>query len=243
MPARYVTCAAAIGFANDLKIAHYVKIPPRQTFTAQVVATVFSTFIYTALLNYQMNEIPNVCTKDAPNGMSCPTIHTFFTASVLWGTLGPKKMFGVGGQYTVLMAAWPIGALIPVVVWLVRKRFPGQKWMRQISPVVFLSGALNWAPYNLSYVITSVWLGWLSWIWCKNRYLDFWSKYNFVTSAGFSCGIALTGIIIFFALDSRGVALNWWGNDVIYQGCEDTPCVLLPLEPGEHFGPGLGDFH
>ncbi|MCV5191696.1 OPT/YSL family transporter, partial [Escherichia coli] len=35
----YVTCAHAVWFANDLKLAHYVKIPPKHTFAAQVVAT------------------------------------------------------------------------------------------------------------------------------------------------------------------------------------------------------------
>ena len=26
----------------------------------------------------------------------------------------------------------------------------------------------------------AVWIGFLSWIWCKNRHLAFWSKYNFI---------------------------------------------------------------
>ena len=34
-------------------------------------------------------------------------------------------------------------------------------------------------------------VAWLSWIYTKNRYLGFWSKYNFVLSASFSSGIAI----------------------------------------------------
>ncbi len=39
----YVTCAHAIAFSNDLKLAHYVKLPPRHAFTGQLVATFIST--------------------------------------------------------------------------------------------------------------------------------------------------------------------------------------------------------
>ncbi|KAK1760196.1 OPT oligopeptide transporter protein-domain-containing protein [Echria macrotheca] len=238
-----VTPDLAISFANDLKLAHYVKIPPRQTFMAQVVATVVSTFICTGILNYQMNEIPHVCTREAPDNMSCPGINTFFTASVLWGTIGPQRVFGTGGQYTILMIGWPLGVLVSLGIWFLQRRLPQQKWLRQIHPVLILLGGLIWAPYNLSYAIPSVWIGWLSWIWCKNRFLGFWSKYNFVLSAAFTTGISLAGTVILFALEMQGVELKWWGNDVVSRGCEGDFCVLKTLGPGEYFGPGPGQFH
>jgi hypothetical protein len=77
----YITTAQAVYFSNDLKLAHYIKIPPRHTFIAQVVATLVSTFVCTGILNYQLNGIPNVCTSAASFGMSCPGINTFFTAA------------------------------------------------------------------------------------------------------------------------------------------------------------------
>lgn len=70
----YVTCAHAISFANDLKIAHYVKvsrqpqlfthahltifdqIPPRHTFSAQMVATLISTLVCTGVMNFQVSN-------------------------------------------------------------------------------------------------------------------------------------------------------------------------------------------
>ncbi|KAK3317272.1 OPT oligopeptide transporter protein-domain-containing protein [Cercophora scortea] len=238
----YVTCAHAVWFANDLKLAHYIKIPPRQTFMAQVVATLVSTFICVGVLNFQMNDIPNVCTKEAPNKMTCPGINTFFTASVLWGTIGPKKVFGVGGQYSALMVGWPFGVVVAVAIWGLQRRFKEQKWMRQIHPIALLAGAINWAPYNLSYVTPSVAIGWLSWIWCKNRFLGFWAKYNFVLSAAFTTGISIAAVVTFFALDWNNVEVDWWGNSVVSMGCEDDPCVLKTLADGEHFGPDPGHF-
>ncbi len=185
-PLSYVTCAHAVWFANDLKLAHYVKIPPRQTFWAQTVATAVSTIVCVGILNFQMNQIPGVCTRGQPDHYTCPGINTFFTASVLWGTIGPKKVFGSGGQYTALLVGWPIGVFLPLIIWALQKQFPRALWMRQIHPVVMLYGMIYWAPYNLSYVIPAVPIAYLSWIFLKKRYLGFWSKYNFVLSASFA---------------------------------------------------------
>ncbi|KAK0713329.1 OPT oligopeptide transporter protein-domain-containing protein [Lasiosphaeria miniovina] len=235
----YVTCSNATSFANDLKLAHYIKIPPRQTFMAQVIPTLISTFICVTVLNFQMTQIPHVCTKDAPNNMSCPGINTFFMASVLWGTIGPRKMFGHNGQYTVLMAGWALGVVFPVAFWFVRRRFKSHKWLRQVHPVVLFYGALNWSPYNLSWMLPSLPIAYLSWMWCKYRYLEFWAKYNFVLSAAFSVGISLAAVVMFFTVEWFEVDINWWGNTVAYQGCEADPCPLKVLGDDEaYFGPG-----
>lgn len=40
----YVTVAHALDFANDLKLGHYLKIPQRQTFWCQTVASMYSIY-------------------------------------------------------------------------------------------------------------------------------------------------------------------------------------------------------
>ncbi|KAJ4265360.1 hypothetical protein NW762_004648 [Fusarium torreyae] len=239
----YVTCAHAVMFSNDLKLAHYVKIPPRQTFFAQIIATFISTFVCVGVLNFQMTQIPGVCTEDAKWKMSCPSVNTFFTASVLWGTVGPSKIFGKNGLYTEVLIGFPLGVVVVLAVWALNNRFPNWTWTRQIHPVAIMYGGIVWAPYNMSYVWPSVPIAYFSWIYLKSRYLGLWSKYNFVLSAAWSCGIAIAGIIIFFALQLEGTEFKWWGNEVGYVGCEDDACPLQPLEGSDYFGPRVGEFH
>ncbi|TVY44112.1 Sexual differentiation process protein [Lachnellula subtilissima] len=239
----YVTCAHALRFSNDLKLAHYLKIPPKQTFFAQMIATVVSSLVCTGVLNFQMNSIEDVCTTNQKDHYTCPTINQFFTAAVLWGTIGPKKVFGKGGQYTALLAGFPIGFVLPFVVYYAQKKFPKQTWMRQVHVVAILYGAISYAPYNLAYLWPGVPIGWLSMVYMKKRSLAFWSKYNYVLSAAFSSGIALSAVIIFFALQYTDTSISWWGNNVSFQGCEDTPCVKHHLAQGEYFGPRIGEFH
>ncbi|PHH61762.1 hypothetical protein CDD81_7973 [Ophiocordyceps australis] len=238
----YVTCAHAIWFSNDFKLAHYVKIPPRHTFVAQIVATFVSTIVCIGVLNFQMMSIDGVCTPNAHYKLTCPGVNTFFTASVLWGTVGPDKIFGHNGQYSATLVGFPLGVVIVVVFWALSNKFPHWTWTRQIHPVAIMYGGIVWAPYNMSYVWPSVPIAYFSWIYLKSRFLGLWSKYNFVLSAAWSCGIAISGIIIFFSLQYTGTHLDWWGNRVVEQGCEGNVCALKTLAPGEYFGPRIGQF-
>jgi hypothetical protein len=103
----------ALAFCNDLKLAHYIKIPPRHTFVCQIVATLVNTFVAASIFNFQMS-FPNVCTKDAAFRFICPGQTTFFTGAVFWGTLGPKHLFGAGKRYNLLLLGFPVGVMIPI---------------------------------------------------------------------------------------------------------------------------------
>lgn len=184
----YVTCATALRFSNDLKIAHYVKIPPKHTFTAQIGATLVSTLVCTGVLNFQINKIPEVCTVGQVNHYTCPGINTFFTAAVLWGTVGPPKLFGKNGQYTAILVGFPIGLILPFIIYYAQKKFPKLNWLRQTHPVALCYGALSLAPYNIAYVWPAVPISWFSMVFLKKRYLAFWSKVYFLPSFySFSC--------------------------------------------------------
>ncbi|KAK0720170.1 OPT oligopeptide transporter protein-domain-containing protein [Lasiosphaeris hirsuta] len=238
----YVTCAHALSFSADLKLAHYLKIAPRFTFWAQMVPTLVSTFISVGVLQYQVH-IENICTSEAPFRFTCPGVNTFFTAAVFWGTVGPRKIWGVGGQYVSTLVGFPLGIAIVVVFYCLSLKWPKNAILRNTHPVVMMGGALSWAPYNMAYLWPAVPVSAISWLYLKKRFLGLWSKYNFVLSAAFSCAIAISGIVIFFALQISEIELDWWGNSVLGEGCDATgTCVRLKVEDGEYFGPRMGSW-
>lgn len=232
----YVTCAHALSFANDLKIAHYVKIPPRVTFAGQMVATLISTVVCTGVLKFQM-DLKNVCQEGAPMRFTCPGPNTFFTASILWGTIGPIKVFGKDGQYGWLLMGFPIGIFAVVLFWGLKKAMPNNRALRQIHIVAAIAGSLQWAPYSFSFAWPGVPVAWFSWIYIRSRYLAFWSKYNFVLSASFSAAVAIAAIIMLFSVQWAEKEIEWWGNSVVSLGCEGKACRLKHLAPGERFYP------
>lgn len=171
----YVTCAHALSFSADLKLAHYLKIPPCFTFWAQMVPTLVSTFISVAILQYQVH-IENICTPDAPFRFTCPGPNTFFTAAVFWGTVGPRKMWGVGGPYSVTLIGFPLGVLLVAIFYILSLKWPKNAIIRNAHPVVMMGGALAWAPYNLAYLWPAVPVSAFSWLYLKKRFLGLWSK-------------------------------------------------------------------
>ncbi|KAL3478476.1 OPT oligopeptide transporter protein-domain-containing protein [Aspergillus californicus] len=237
----YVTTAHALAFANDLKLAHYVKIPPRQTFWAQVIAVVVSAFVCTGVMNFQITNIADICQSTQKDRFTCPGVNTYFTAAVLFGSVGAKKVFGANGQYTALLSAFPIGFAFPIIVYFVQKRVPRTHWFSKFHPVMFLNGGVHWSPYNIAYMWPALLPAYISMSYLRTRYLAFWAKYNYVLSAAFSTGIALAGVIIFFAVSYNGYSIDWWGNDP-ESGCEAESCTRLTLPAGEYFGPRIGNF-
>ncbi|KAJ6496101.1 OPT-domain-containing protein [Mycena sanguinolenta] len=236
----FVTTFQTINFASDLKVAHYMHIPPQLTFWAQIYATIISTFVCTGILNFQMTKIPGVCTPEQPNHFTCPDVNTFFTASVLWGTLGPKRMFGAGGIYNGLLWCFLIGAILPIPVYFLRKKV---KALEYVHIPVLLTGGLIWAPYSMANIWPAVPIGYFFNVFIKRRYIAWWSKYNYVTTTAFSAAIAICAIVIFFAIEWPGVTINWSGNNRPFEGCDAMGCARLTVPDQGWFGPGVGEFH
>lgn len=65
-------------------------------------------------------------------------VHIFYSASIIWGAIAPARFFV--GNYVKLYFGFLIGFLLPVVPWLLNKRFP-RKWWQQINFPVLLHGA------------------------------------------------------------------------------------------------------
>lgn len=114
---------------------------------------------------------------------SCPGNNTFFTAAVLWGTIGPLKVFGAHGQYAATLLGWPLGVITPIILYFLVKKYPHHRFLRQVHPVALWTGPLSFAPYSFSYIWPAVPFAWLSWIYVRSRHLAFWSKASSLQSS------------------------------------------------------------
>jgi hypothetical protein len=77
----YITMSQALTFVSDLKFGHYMKIPPRTMFMAQVVATTLSCFVQVLVLNYALRTIPDVCEPTQSEHFTCPGGRVFFSGT------------------------------------------------------------------------------------------------------------------------------------------------------------------
>jgi OPT family small oligopeptide transporter len=134
----YIVMTQALYFCQDLKLGHYMHVPQRTMFMAQLVATVWSCLCQLATVEWAMGTIKNVCTKAAQGNFTCASIKTFYNASVIWGAIGPKHIFSSGAVYTSLQYFWVAGFLAPFVVYGLARAFPKVSLIRKVSmPLIF----------------------------------------------------------------------------------------------------------
>jgi len=93
-----VCCDQAVAFSGDMKLGHYMKVPPRIMFTAQTVAVFISCFVVEGVQEAMFANIEDICTPDQKNGFICPGTNTFATASLFWGGVGPRRLFSPGAM-------------------------------------------------------------------------------------------------------------------------------------------------
>ncbi|KAJ2444896.1 hypothetical protein GGF42_006163 [Coemansia sp. RSA 2424] len=211
--------AQALSYAQDMKLAHYMKIPPRQVLLYQTIGIVISVVIQTCLFFWLVDHIPNMC---RPEGYPwvCRSTNLVYSASIIWNLIGPLKVFGEGSPYSPLLWGFLFGLFLPIPVYLLQRRFPQCTWLKYVYIPVILSGIVGLPPmppvdfpmwflfgFIFNFLIHRYWNMW-------------WQKYNFTLSAGLDSGLALSGIFQFLALSQNGIALNWWGNQV------DRQCPL-----------------
>ena len=83
-------------YSSDQKFGHYMKIPPRSLFAAQVIASIIATVSSLAAQQWAMDNIPDICSPYQKDFFTCPNINLFNTGSIIWGGIGPKRIFSPG---------------------------------------------------------------------------------------------------------------------------------------------------
>ncbi|OCF30938.1 OPT family small oligopeptide transporter [Kwoniella heveanensis BCC8398] len=132
----YITTTQALGFMQDMKIAHYMHLPPRPVFFCQFVAAIIGSLVQLGVQDWVFSNIPNICSVEEKVWW-CPHTRTFFSASVLYGLIGPKRLFGPGSLYSPLCWFFLIGAMAPLITWALSRRYPNGLWKYVCWPVIF----------------------------------------------------------------------------------------------------------
>jgi OPT family small oligopeptide transporter len=229
-----ITASQAVTFAQDLKLGHYMKIPPRLMFWAQTIATILAAILQVFVIRFQLG-LEDICLADQPQKFICPGVNTFFTAAVLWGTIGPKKIFAPGQIYNPLLWGFFAGAFLPLPFYFYVRKFP-RSWLRYVHVPAMIFGALLYgSPFNLSYFWLTLYIALFFNFFVRRRYLAWWSKYAYVLTTSFSAAIAISAIIQ-FPIGNANLSINWWGNLQTTETLDFSGAgVLKTVPPGGHF--------
>jgi OPT family small oligopeptide transporter len=237
----YVSTSQAMNFAADLKLSHYAKI----VFAAQVYATIIAALVAFAVNRWVLINVNDLCSEFQKERFFCPHTHTYFMSSILWGVVGPRRLFGPRGPYHAIVYCIPFGIILPVGLYFAAKRWPRSSFWRNVNVPMLLAGSLGWAPYNWSYMQGTLSLALFFNFYIKTWYKPWWERYAYVLTSSFTSAIGISGLVIFFALQKWNIRLDWIVNRIAWQGVDRggyvdadghvVKCTNLVLEPGERF--------
>jgi hypothetical protein len=99
----------------------------------------------------------------------------FFTSSIIWGLIGPERLFSKGYLYHPQLYALIIGAIIPIPLWLWVRKWP-RSIFRNVNVPVIINGGFSIPPatginYSSFFIV-----GFIFQFWVRRRHFAWWSK-------------------------------------------------------------------
>ncbi|KAL4618532.1 hypothetical protein ACB092_06G017700 [Castanea dentata] len=229
----YISLSQALYFVNDFKLGHYMKIPPRSMFVVQLVGTIVASSTYFATAWWLLTNIKDICDQSLlPEGSpwTCPQDDVFYHASIIWGVIGPLRMFTKYGVYKEMNWFFLFGFLAPIPGWFLSRKYPNIKWLRLIHMPIVIGAATNMPP--ISAVNYWAWgaVGIFFNFYVYRKFKAWWARHTYVLSAALDAGVAFSGVLVFLTLQYKNNIFGpeWWGlaND------DHCPLASCPTAPG-----------
>ncbi|KAG6467975.1 hypothetical protein ZIOFF_072540 [Zingiber officinale] len=205
---------------------------------ASLASSVIANASYFGTAWWLLSDVPHICeTNLLPKGSpwTCPSDTVFFSSSVIWGVVGPRRMFGPDSIYSGLNYFFLLGLFAPATVYLFHRLFLEKKWIRLINfPVIFAAAGyiplVKTVNFNCWFIV-----GFVFNYWVLKHHKQWWGRYAYVLSAALDAGTSFMAVIAFFTLGNYNInSVNWWG------GVTDDYCQLAkcPTELGAYIPKG-----
>ncbi|KAJ3354464.1 mannosyltransferase [Entophlyctis luteolus] len=176
----YVGTQQALGFLEDLKLGHFVKIPPRTIFGVQIAATVISGVVDILVMTNIYARIGSSLNITSPAG-------------AIWGGIGSAEFFGSGSAYSFCFWGFAIGLVAPIIPYILHSWFPKVGW--HLVNVPLISWMFEQVGSVRSDLITPLLVGWFVNGFIKKRWFLWWQRFAFVMSSAFDFGSGV-GIVL-----------------------------------------------
>ncbi|KAL5988416.1 oligopeptide transporter 4 [Asimina triloba] len=194
-------------------------------FLKKFIGTILAGTINLLVAWWLLGSVENICHKHLlpPNSpWTCPDDRVFFDASVIWGLVGPKRIFGKLGSYSGLNWFFILGAAGPVLVWLLHRAFPSQSWIPLVNLPVLLGSTGYMPPASSLNYNAWAFVGIIFNFFVFRYRKTWWQRYNYVLSAALDAGVAFMGVLLYFSLSMKGASVSWWGTGGEY--CDLATC-------------------
>ncbi|KAI9220566.1 OPT oligopeptide transporter protein-domain-containing protein [Blastocladiella britannica] len=186
---------------QDLKLGHYMKVPPRHMFSAQLLAQAITVFVGYGVNLYWFSSERNIGLLVQDEKYVEEKSHwddvndrTFFSASLIYGAIGPGKFFSPSTPYgSLLWLGACIGAITPLVFKVADMLIgPPIPWQLIQAPVIFNITSPGSGQSYISGLIVAL----VSQVWLLRKRFSTWKRYNYVVSAAFDAACGIVGAFV-----------------------------------------------
>ena len=241
-------------------MAHYSGISPWSMFSIQCLTTLLTSFVQVGIMTFQLNGgIEDMCDLENRNHFICNGARTYFNASIIWGLIGPRRVFK--GLYPGMKWCFLIGAVVPLPFWVWRKFGPmlaekrgynKKSWsgyimaggfLEYIDELLVATSLISPALGNVdSSVLPDFYMHCLFQFFIRQKFPRWWMKYAYLIPPSLSIGTSWAAFFNFWATQYKHiVSLDAWTTTVSYDNMDNTlTAVRLVVPDGEYFGPAPG---
>lgn len=198
----------------------------------QLIGTIVASACYFTTAWWLLSSVEHICDPDLlPEGSpwTCPGDDVFYNASIIWGVVGPLRMFTKFGNYGQMNWFFLIGLIAPFPVWWLSQKFPEKKWIGLIHMPIILGATQKLPPARAVHYIcwgsVGIFFNWYVYKKCK----QWWAKHTYILSAALDAGLAFMGVLLYFTLQSHDIiGAEWWG----LEASDHCPLAHCPTAPG-----------
>ncbi|KAI9203564.1 OPT oligopeptide transporter protein-domain-containing protein [Polychytrium aggregatum] len=185
----YNTMIQAQTLLNDLKIGHYMKVPPRAMVAGQVIGAILSALICVPVAtSFTLSPLFGV------GNWQAASYGVFYSAGTIWGAIAPARFFGSGALYHDILWAFPAGLVAPILPWLGNKLYKHPYW--HLINVPILATWVGPQTGNQVIIIVPFIVAFVSQYYLFRYKNEWWKKYNFVLSVALDSGVGIGATII-----------------------------------------------
>ncbi|KAI9189288.1 OPT super [Blastocladiella emersonii ATCC 22665] len=207
---------------SDLKLGHYMKVPPRHVFLSQLLSQIMAVFFCYITYKFWMQNpahrewVTLFGSKAATsNQWTSQTLNTYYSASLIWGAVGPKRFFFESSYAPVIYVGVALGISLPIVLRLCYLFVGGPiPWQLIYAPILLQPQGPSG---NQAYHFTGFLVSFFFQFYVYRYRSAWWKKYNYVLATAFDVGSALTSLFITLVIEDQGITFPAW-----FLNCVDT---------------------
>ncbi|CAN1849750.1 Oligopeptide transporter 5 [Linum perenne] len=214
----------SLSFLSDFKLGQYMKVPPKSMFLVQLVGTLVASVTQFGTTWWILSSIKDICdTTKLPKGSpwTCPGYNVFYSGSIIWGVVGPLRIFNTRGVYSQMNWFFLVGTFAP---------YPEKKWIRLIYMPIILSGMGGLLPAKPIHYLSWGAVGVFFKFNVYNKHKGWWARHTYILSAAaLDVGITFMGLLLYVTLQRKEIyGPQWWG----LQADDHCPLAKCPTVPG-----------